>query len=1487
MASISSKYIKGLNNDLGISKLSNDTLTDALNINITTDLGYSTYIIENQKGNKLNFTIPDLGIKSKITVQSELSGFITIGATNYVLPAGILTVQDLYDYLITLPQIPDEVQIFIFQDTLIVQEQTPIFFTGVTGLTQTTWVPKLTDLSIIGWGQLGEELILLTCPYTQDDEDPIKNNLQYYGQVWKVPFRPDSDEVIGASYPNLGGSAVLNPIVHLVYNGKLPFTRFHEIYREVECRVENKDTGNVYWTADYTFPKVINAYNPNAQVIEEGLLDWLPDAELPIPILQNVFNGGSWPVGKIQMTYQYVNFDGGSSNYAPFSNTVDLVKDTFSESFQNYKGSQPDINSGKAVQFLVDNLDRRYDFIRVVAIHYEIPNVPKVYLVSEIPINSNSITVTLTGGEALVPLTISEIITSQIPFNRVKSISQKKNRLYAFNVSSEKKKLNFDARAYRFRNIGGNIVTELYKADGTSDFYAFSQIGTIPDSHDAVNPYNDESGTVYGVNGSAGFIAGYTNWLTNFQYKYQADGITLGGSGLNVSYTFGSEIYQGNNIYTPGDPVGVYTAEFAPYINVDSITGDVIQAPGTSQEYPVTSPFNSIKSPYQSVIMKTHARGEVYRYSIVGITTKGEETFAEWIGDIKVPEPSESITDEFYLSRVGVGERLDLKYITINFTINTTALFANNPDIVAFKICAVERKENDKTRISMGAGLAPLDEDKNSGTSYSFGDAAILLEGDTSNADVVPTLSLGVNWVANGWDDISRHFNFGFWNTKFGGDASIRYFHLPIYKSPDVDFLPVNTQNGYFKEIQWYETVDDANEGTIPGYYGWRCRGRRYWQKDTGGSYLSFATYFKYHNPFIPLNTELERVHEITNQQLLGIGDFVTPSFSPYMSGVEYNHITKYVDSGSPPNDPSCSGVGSKALFTEVAQPFNPNQTDPEIGTNDVNFRSYNRILAYCKINFGQYGGPFRANRYSNVYIPKSTVINKSDCLPNQEIKTPGDVFMVNYDCVLSAMHWSTDDAVDSNPFAENRNLATRFRKSDTMLQASLIFPTESSVNTELRTGKHWAKDQNTGVDSDDFAQFLFDEFTYNPVYQQENNLKVSISEPFNANFQEDLPYTVFVSKRKMDNESKDSWRVFPPNDFLTLEGTYGSGTKLVNYTERLIALQERGVSQVSSEEIGTVQDETGAVIQTGTGAVLSRYDYLTKDSGTLHQHSVVTTPFGVHYFDVRLKKYMKLTTEGNMAISDVKGLSAFFRENLKGDILSKDQVLLGKGIHGVYDVVYGRVYMTFEDMYYPIEAYTLNGQPKYSRVPEIKTFTISYNENLQAFESFYSFKPQLFISLGRRLYSALPDGNNAVYTHNLGRFGEYYGEVFPSYIEFIVNADPSSNLTFKTDFLQYWSQCFNSQNIDVPFDTLTSLVLSNDYQSTEASLIPLGDKAKRFERSWRVNWIKDYRTNKRLKPYLRDKYLRIKAEYDNNSGNWFRLHDFNTIITPSYPYEK
>src|SRR5690606_34239451 len=317
---------------------------------------------------------------------------------------------------------------------------------------------------------------------------------------------------------------------------------------------------------------------------------------------------------------------------------------------------------------------------------------------------------------------------------------------------------------------------------------------------------------------------------------------------------------------------------------------------------------------------------------------------------------------------------------------------------------------------------------------------------------------------------------------------------------------------------------------------------------------------------------------------------------------------------------------------------------------------------------------------YFNTYIAKSKLYNNPGTSTFSTESIQGDVYMVYYDCVLNAMHWSNEDVVDSNSYAENRGLgvqySTRTAVSNNMLQTSLIFPCESSVNTELRYGKHWAKDQVNTNDGDEFARFMFDEFTYNDSYQQENNLKSYFSEPFDANFVEELPYHIFASKSKLDNAVIDSWRIYPVNDYMQVEGTFGPINRIVNWTEKVISYQDRAIAHISTEERGTVQDETGAIIQTGTGAVLSRYDYISKETGTIHQFSVVVTPTGVYHVDARLKKVFKLG-EGLLPLGEIKGMSTFFRQNIINNVLAEDKPLTGSSIHGEYDPLFNKVYFT------------------------------------------------------------------------------------------------------------------------------------------------------------------------------------------------------------------
>ena len=520
------------------------------------------------------------------------------------------------------------------------------------------------------------------------------------------------------------------------------------------------------------------------------------------------------------------------------------------------------------------------------------------------------------------------------------------------------------------------------------------------------------------------------------------------------------------------------------------------------------------------------------------------------------------------------------------------------------------------------------------------------------------------------------------------------------------------------------------------------------------------------------------------------------------------------------------------------------------------------------------------------------------------------------------------------------------------MSALALAFPCETTINTEYRDGSYWNNSQvftspNNGIKNvtpgaagTDYAKFLVDEYTYNRAYSQDNNLKVYSPKPFNLDTDEDQPNWVWVSEEKFDREIEDNWRKYLINNYLALEGNYGEINKITNLKEAIIAFQSRAIAQVSSQENTAVPDAgTGAIYQVGTGNVLARYDYLSKDYGSFHQHSVVTGPAAIYSFDARTKKFFRVG-QGLENISDVKGLSAFFRKKLQGVILDSDQVLLNTGIHGAYDSKYNKVYMTFMNKfdidfntvtvvagsptkyilnsYSPKELSVLSigdvfyiGSNIY-KVEDINTtqltvslvtgsitpllqknqivykFTIAFNEMLQAFESFYSFTPSLYLPTGKRLLSSNPfDTSNSVYLHNEGNFGQFYNQnPSISEVEFIVNfPDATKTPTFRLDTLEFWSEVFDINGIDIPLETITGILLYNDYQTTGSSLLLLTPQQNvvRRERTWRINAIRDFNSPLPIKPYLRDVYVKIKIFYNNQGNRYFRLNDFNTNITLSY----
>lgn len=1513
---ITSSFIEGLNQDRSFSKGNNKSLFYSLDIDLITNIGESTGIIANTKGNQLSFSIPNTENIYTIELDGSLGSPTVIinGIGPLVLSiTSQTTILDIYNEIITsyasyiaagdygVYYNNSQVYIVGFNNPLIV-------LTGGAGITSSLLITAQSNLSIIGWGLLDENIILITTSRTNTSDTP--NNT--VGQIWKINYDDATNTI-----PNLIGTS-LDPQYHLVYNNILNVSLSNEIYRELIGRVESVTKGSIYWLDDFNIPRAINIYNPQSLAIPPGLLGWKPDINTITPLINGILNGGNTKVGTYFASYQLYTKDGAITPFSPLSMGISLTNTSFgSTPYFQFDGAEIGTIAGKSIRIKIPYIDRQYDYIKVAIVFYELENVPNIYIFADEPITADIMEFLYTGNENQVAVSTSEFLNPQISFDVAKTFTQKKNRLYIGNTSTNNFDIEWDSRAYRFNSVGDyNLYSRsnLIPLSGTG---IDIQLSTLPDTDDAVNPYNDESGQVYGLFPANDYNTTAINWLTDYQFKYKTDGITIGGEGLNISYEFFYKDYVGDSNVNSIPTV-------SPFINVTSEnTGGSTQAiynPTISELEPTTDGWDSIKNPFYNMIFPGYARGEVYRVGIVFYNNKGQQSFNKWIADIRIPEPWED--SDYDLSEVSGNEQL-LRAIGIKFTVDTSSLPS---DITGFRFTRVARTDNDKTRLGIGLTSGLCHYKVKYADSPLITDSWLLAMKTDVNGVITQTestLELNYNFstiVDPGIDDIT------------GSET------LGIIKFPDFDFNKYQiNQASHIKKIARYNITNtnidgDQNPAGTPV-------GNMYWSWD----YNLGVTYGQaFLHKFNTITNRSSDINSIAFQTGVGIDGQVPQSFSANMLGDDYNHVTTFgfynsaAPVGSKYEDDEVCGLGTKMLFVDYTDPMGLSGI-----TNEYS------LVSLCRFNQGQYGGPWRSSRYNNIYQACSDFIPKDIYnSTSQSIDVfGGDVYVSYYSTELCFFHWGETYGVSE---ATPSGLASNYYPlASTQLAIAIAFPTECSINTELRYGNYFNKNQvnqfvagtpNASInESPVFAKFLYDDYLFNDSFAQENNIVSYLPKPFLIDDSEDNRVRVWYSNEKFDREIIDSWRLVGSGNFVDLEGTYGELNKLINLNETLYGFQERAITRISSQELSTVANGEGQVIQAGTGNLLARYDYISKETGVYHQHSVINTPSSIYYYDNRLNKVFKIG-EGLQPLTDIKGLSAFFRANVIGNTKTSDKVLLNKGVHAAYDSMYNKAYFTFErtiEFTYtsrvvspgdnPTTTFTGNYSqliPIYNigqtiiinnigyvivditnttlilegnvNIPADSTlikvvFTIAYNELLDSFESFYSFTPCIYLGTGKRLFSANPYNiQNSVYQHNIGDFGTFYDRTpSTSIVQFIVNYPDATKLpTFRYDILEYWSEVTDNLNADYPLETITGIRIENDYQTTANSLIPLtlgspGNFSNvRFERTWRVNQIFDYTDpNKVLKPYLRDKYSKITLFYDNISNKYLRLHDINSNI--------
>lgn len=1333
--------------------------------------------------------------------------------------------------------------------------------TGATGVAE-----------IIGYTTIRDKIIL----FVADDSDSK-------GWIYLVKYNPYSKDIL-IGYPQL-----------LYTSPNLGFSKEWPI--EAIGRYENDNIQRVYWTDYNNFLRSVNIADPNLSSLPVGQIDIYPDIEYTQPILKQITGGGNIIGGIYQAAYRLTTSDGKQSLISPPSNLIHVVADSeaLGQSAQ-YTGDLTLANTGKSLVIEIDTSNYSdFDKIELIIIyHSNLNGTPSVQSVEQVTINNAStVEFVYTGAEgSAIDLELLEYTSKSFAFKTCKTLTQEDNSLIPANIKGSSVSVQdlltnldtFDAKTYRYNSLGV-VNNDVYNLDYNSDAHWDS------------------------------------DWHTNKQFKFQSDGVTLGGEGANISYKFHLEPFT-----IDGDPQ-------TGFANVSSVP-DPTHNLNDGYTYYNTS-FPNHTSPFISGLLRGYKRGETYRFGIVFYTKKGEATFVEFIGDIKFPDISEedganndSGTSFWPLSRNLSGDLTTAYSLGIEFTIDFSSAPSLLAQIESYQFVRVKREERDRRRVSQGS-------------IKTFWYAPIASPGGGINFDL-----------------------------RIGGNANVLHL-MPFYPG-------AGQQNATFNTL---EDQEDAPAPFTPIYSDYLIKGKYlgfyspeisydYNNVRASGTSLTnnpcllitgaYSTYTRVFDSAIDLTAEglpdvcqdwrnknrntfpvtfgnIENIKAWRINALLSMDDQstytekVTDNFNGYYLR-NYYAIDTYNDASADLNDPQgTDGIntnfpeffrGGTSIIGEIQaigtdpitgdpvtgsatdwfdaptniQVLNPISGLPNTAAHATTTPIVDLVLPKAEI----YGGYNNDALEANIFIPASPVIDKTDTNP---IVFGGDTFLNMFTLQSAMLEFDTDfygmSLGDYKAYAKN-NAYTELYVAESSLNLDLSYGStlQRGVSYKLGGSEFTVLRQETNNFNSTNAKTL-KMYDYNNLYSKENNDVTFFVKPSSiSSFSIVNDIRAYLSDTKINGEQIDNWTKFGVNNYYDVDD-YGPINKIINSEDNVFFFQDKaiGVYAINRAAITTTTD--GVPTELGMAQGFSKHQYISKETGSIHQWAVKATNSGIYFFDAINRKIGILAGQDN-ELSEIKGIHSWINALPAGVFTRKedggDNPILNRGVVFGRDKINNEIYFTFlssgelitlqirtnysvnQIVYNPVNdrfylvttGFTSGGTMNLASTslianstqiarPDYSNMSIAYDELTQSFFTHPSATPPIYIENGDILMLPAPN-RSQIYTQGIGNWGEFFGVIEECSITIILNAKSDINKILRTfEFNSIVRD--DSKTVDRD-TTITAFRIENEWQDTGKVLFSSGRIKRRFEK-WRVKIPRALGTGGRL----RSPFFKLTLYYDNISN--------------------
>lgn len=1488
----------GMQSDLSKQSIAKSSYPLALNFRPLTTLGDSTGSLVNIKGNECKISYPTMRDIYKLQVYNKAGGGgnETLTITINGQTTGSLAINNatsgfmLYNAITQLsncfnnPAAINPTFAVAYKDNYVVIYQLPeykdcgpavdssaitITFTTTIGATadytlgwvdstnnivsiypgvQTPFIITNNNLTTIGSTFIGENIYLLT---SDDNGTPVADSFTGTGYIWKL------------SIDDITRQATLT----LLYGNYLDFTKEHPVPPSaITGRFESDQIQRIYWSDFFNKIRTINVGDPQLMALDVKLLSVAPNTEFSVPILNSLISG-SLGCGCYQVCYRLYQDLGSVTNYSELSELIYLIDKPISYTtvdWVNYQGGVATANSNKGLQIKIDDLDTTYDKVEVLVLYRSdkdaVPTIQALPL-QPIPLNG-SIIINYSGSETTTNITLDDFLNLASGFTHAKTVDTKDNRLFWGNVKNTTKSLDeYDARAFRAKGSSNPTWNDIILTnDGVTSTFNLAGAEALPEEYDTINEY-------YTTTGDPSSNACY----------YKPGTAKLGGTGVNISYEFGTHCIPGDRLASipttddwminfSGGPSSPFRLANTGDTNTD-MNGALSLNTGLFA-YP-QGVFGTTKYPQNMGILKGFQHEEIYRFGIQFFDLQGNPYFVKWIGDIKMPSygdyndnpdpvASGAGYNDFRLSFVTGSDDLWLQILYIKFNVDVSSL---NGKISGYEIVRVKREGVNKTINGCGI-VTPFIDEYDTGTNSNLYLPANFQSEDSTfdpagagppvtrparykpfpSQGYVETLNTNAEysttWKFKSFDCFDHHSAFG--RPSFANGDKLLFRSRLIstnYRSGAQGFWTLfnnftyehGTGNNYPQPGQsLYKAA------YIPGCGGIMAGDSPYDHytvpyfllkfKDDTINYATAANNYTFSAPFVTS-------HSYTIDEATVASGNTTVS----LAGSTLHNYGKDMNknTGSACDSPAQGNpcLGSQTTMIHLTTGIDLAATYGCVAPLDADFGQIYKMLAlYFKWNINLYGGFTYANRTLNTYIPCSEYVHVlEDKLPiNQNITLNtfgGDVYTSIYDH-QKTIKTTSGPAYSYFDFDAAGNPTVLGVKDDgeATYSTTFFFPCTNICNSELRDGVHINKNLTT------LGWANEDEYIYNNYQSCENDIKTYFPKPLNFNLTDQWINRVYFSELKINNETQDSWSIYKTNNFYDVEGNYGGINALISLKNQIYYIQDRGVGMLLINPVAMIGSNIGTDIKLGAGKTIEKHNYIAIDVGTKHQWSVYKSQNQICFLDVRNKKIYSFNGEGLNPISDTKGQRNFVMKRLHDNILIKDNPVIGEGILTTYDYVNNEFLFTFNN-------HNTNTTPNNTD----EYYTIVYSEAFDKFTSYYSFTPNIYINNHKYLLSTIIANKDNLYLHNYGQYGTFYGTKYPSKLKILINDQPLStkvldNVSWHSESYKdniEWSDDRNvepgsitsplySDDVWYPNNTFTKARFYNNYQNTDWTTLTL-----------------------------------------------------------------